>query len=91
MGGGGSSLAPGHCHSRLRILLRPWGRDPTLGLLSPAHSRPPSGTESEGVGWGGGMGQEESLAQVDPLHSSGAETAHPLCSPFMRVTEQLLA
>lgn len=45
VGGGGSSLAPGHCHSRLRILLRPWGRDPTLGLLSPAHRQPPSGTE----------------------------------------------
>lgn len=86
MGGGGSSLAPGHCHSRLRILLRPWGRDPTLGLLSPAHSRPPSGTESEGVGWGGWVSKE-----LVPSTASRAETAHPLCSPFRRVTEQLLA
>ena len=51
VGGGGSSLAPGHCHSRPRILLRPWGRDPTLGLLSQPTAGLPVG---QGVRGGAG-------------------------------------
>lgn len=48
VGDGGSSLAPGHCHSRLRILLQALGKGPHPGLLSPAHCQPPSGTERGG-------------------------------------------
>lgn len=92
VGGGGSSLAPGHCHSRLRILLRPWGRDPTLGLLSPAHCWPPSGTGSEEVGQGNGPVKElgPSWGHHGPLPCLQDCSSPPHLLPYMRLTKQLL-